>query len=177
MMIRRTVCQLGALVLPAVLLLGPVPALAQESPARIAVVDVQKVVAGSIAGQEMQAMLSTFRSGVERELKAATQAVRDLQTSAALAGSPAEAAELQKELENKTIALNRLQDDMQREGQEKQTAALRSIEAQLEPIFRQIRDEHDYDLILARSPGLTLMISPRIDITQEVIDRFNASSQ
>ena len=40
--------------------------------------------------------------------------------------------------------------------------------------FIQIRDQGGYDLILNNVPGVVVMAADRIDITQQVIDRFNA---
>ncbi len=59
---------------------------------------------------------------------------------------------------------------MQQEG-------LAGIERALGPIFQQVRDEQGWDLILARTPGLTLVVSQRVDLTEEILQRFNAASQ
>ena len=58
-----------------------------------------------------------------------------------------------------------------------QDEGLREIERNLAPVFRQIRDEQGYDVILALTPGIVLMVSERVDITQLVLDRYNAASQ
>ncbi len=84
--------------------------------------------------------------------------------------------QLNKELEDATIALRRFRDDKQREGQKMQEEGLLNIEQVLQPIFAQVRDEMGFDLILNRVPGVVLMISERVDITPLMVERLNASN-
>ena len=176
-MIRTSARHLGALVLPALLLSSVSPAPAQEPPIKIAVVDIQKIVNDSDAGKQLQTDLDAFRRAVEQELKAKATEVNDLQERAKASSDPAEVTRLSKEYEQGLIDFKRLQDDKQREGQKKQKDGLAAIEKALGPVFSQVRAEQDLDLILARTPGVTLLFSDRVDITELILDRYNAASQ
>jgi Skp family chaperone for outer membrane proteins len=57
-----------------------------------------------------------------------------------------------------------------------QNEGLAEIEKLLGPVFEKVRAEGNYDLILNRVPGLVVMANPRIDITQQVIERLEAGS-
>ncbi len=43
-------------------------------------------------------------------------------------------------------------------------------------MFDQIREERGYDLILNRALGVVVMASERVDITDLVIERFDAAT-
>ena len=155
-----------------------VPAVAQDQPIKIVVVDLERVVAQSASGQQLQARLGQFQQDVkaEGEKKAEqARAIRQKIADGANSLSEDKLAELQKEYEDATIAIRRFQDDKQREGQKMQGEGLREIEKQLQPVFEKIRDEGGYDLIINNVPGVVVMANERVDITQLVIDRLNAT--
>ena len=152
---------------------------AQEAPLRIAVVNLDAVALQSPAGQKMQADLEAFQISAQNDLKAGQDAANDIRRRAAEGVNSLSAerlAALQKEYEDATIMLRRLQDDKNREGQAIQAAGLKEIEAQLEPVFRLISDEEGYDLILNYTPGVVIMAGERVDITGKVIARLQADS-
>ena len=70
--------------------------------------------------------------------------------------------------------MRRLQEAKQREGQKLQNDGLKAIEVKLEPVFKQIKDEGSYDLILNNAPGVVIMASDKVDITAKVIEMLNA---
>jgi len=167
-----------ALVLLVGALLDPANAYAQEGPPiKIAVVDLERVVARSSAGQKLQARLEKFQQDTQAEGEVLAEKAREIRqriTEGANSLSEDALAALQKQYEDQMAAIRRFRDDKQREGQKIQQEGLREIERQLEPVFVQIRDQGGYDLILNNVPGVVVMAADRIDITQQVIDRFNA---
>lgn len=170
----------AAFALATALLLGASiqPVQAQDAAVKIAVVDLEIVVAGSEAGKQLQAQLESFQKKVQEDGNALNENGREIQRRIAEgANSLADdkLAELQKQYEDATIALRRFRDDKQREGQKLQSEGLREIERQLEPIFKQIQEQKGYDLILNNVPGVVVMANERIDITAQVIDLLNAS--
>ncbi len=173
-MIRRQARHFVAIALPILAVLGVATAQAQDGSIKIAVVDIQVVVGQSTAGQELQQRLSQFQQAAQQELRQQAEAMQALGQQVASATDQAEAARLRKQYEDETLAAQRLRDDKQREGQKMQEEGLRAIEKEIAPIFEAVQASEGYDLILARTPGLTLMVSDRVDITQLVIDRYNA---
>ncbi len=155
------------------------PAMAQgDGPIKIAVVDLDVVVAQSPAGKELNARLEKFQQQVQAEIDTMTNRAKELRQRLAEGVnslSEDKLAELQKQFEDEGIKMKRLKDDKTREGQKMQNEGLREIEKQLEPIFKQVRDEGGYDIILNRVPGMVVMASERVDITQKVIDRLSAA--
>lgn len=170
---RRTFAGLGLALLVSV----SIPAAAQEGATKIAVVDLDTIVARSPAGQALQAKLEKFQQEIRAEADRKAEHARDLRrqiSEGVNTLSEDRLAELQKEYEDAQIAMRRYQDDKQREGQKMQSEGLREIEQQLGPIFLQIRDEEGWDLILNNTPGVVVIISPQADITERVLERLNA---
>lgn len=157
----------------------PLAGAAQSAPIKVAVVNLDYIVANSSQGKALQARLVAFQQEVraEGEKKSETaRAIRQQIADGASSLSEDRLSELQKGFEDANIAIKRYQDDKQREGQKLQTEGLRKIEAELEPAFKAIRDEDGYDLILNNVPGSVVLASERIDITQKVIERLNAAA-
>jgi Skp family chaperone for outer membrane proteins len=72
--------------------------------------------------------------------------------------------------------IQRAQEDAQREGQSRTNAVLESLDSQLGPIVRQVAEEKNLHLVLQFRPDLDIIfVDPSIDITADVIAKFNAS--
>jgi Skp family chaperone for outer membrane proteins len=153
-------------------------ATAQTTSIKIAVVDLERVVALSESGKALQSKLEAFQQGVKAEadaMKASMDELRGRITQGVNTLSEEKLSDMQKEFEDKTISLRRLGDDKQREGQKIQAEGLRAIEGVLEPIFKKIQEEQGYDLILNYVPGVVVMANERVDITESVVARMNGT--
>jgi Skp family chaperone for outer membrane proteins len=176
---RKFSCLLTGLVLGVSLLAVPAALLAQEErPFRIAVVDLDAVVAESAAGQalarELEALQERARAEVDR-LRRPAEAIRGQIQEGAGSLPPERVAELQREYERIMNDVRRYTDEQQREGQRMQQAGLLEIEASLEPVFEQVQADFQYDVILNRVPGVVVMVGARADITAEVIRRVGSA--
>ncbi len=152
---------------------------AQDLSIKIVVVDLERVVAQSAAGQALQAQLSKFQEDVKAEGEAKAAAARDIRqriADGANSLSEDKLNQLQKDYEDAGIDIRRFQDDKQREGQKLQNEGLREIEKQLQPVFEAIRDEGGYDLIINNVAGVVVMANEKVDITPLVIEKLNATS-
>ncbi|MEE8522561.1 MAG: OmpH family outer membrane protein [Thermoanaerobaculia bacterium] len=168
---------LAAVLSTAVLSTGE--AAAQDDQVKIAVVNLDFIVANSPAGKALQAQLEAFRTDVQAEAEKRAETARDIRRRIAEGAntlSEEKLGELSREYEDAQIGIKRYQDDKQREGQKLQSDGLKKIEDELEPVFTNIRDEGGYDLILNNVPGVVVMVGTRIDITQQVIDRLKAEA-
>ncbi|MEO1086143.1 MAG: OmpH family outer membrane protein [Acidobacteriota bacterium] len=168
-----------ALISMAVLLASPA-VFAQETALKIAVVDLEVVVASSQAGKDLAAKLRNLQETAGRQVETMQKEAVDLRqriANGANSLSNDKLAEMQKEYEDKMIAIRRFTDDKQREGQKMQQDGLAEIEKQLEPVFEKVKADNGYDLILNRVPGVVVMASERADITKKVIDILNGSGQ
>jgi outer membrane protein len=87
--------------------------------------------------------------------------------------SEARQAEMQKGIEDKQISIRRFQDDAQREVAEAQRRELGSLEERIMPIIDQIGKEQGLTLIFNKFQSGLVYADETIDITDEVIRRFN----
>jgi outer membrane protein len=161
----------GTLVL---LLLAAAPALSQE--ARLAVIDSDRIVAESIKGQEALAKLSQMRDERIEAARGMQQEIADLRKrleDGRLSLSEEKQSELQKELEDKAIALRRFQDDAEREMEKSQAEELKAIERQVLEIIGQIGREQQYTLIFNKFRSGLVFAADTVDITDVILQRFN----
>ncbi len=180
-MLNRAHVRAGQMIAGAFILFGGMLATAADAqdPVNIVVVDLERVVAQSAAGQALQAKLKKFQEDTQAEGEAKAAAARDIRqrmVDGANSLSEDKLSQLQKDFEDSQIDIRRFQDDKQREGQKIQTEGLREIETQLQPVFEKIRDEGGYDLIINNVAGVVVMANEKVDITAQVVEKLNAAS-
>ncbi len=158
----------------AALAAAPAPAAAQE-PTRMAVIDIDRIAQESRKGQAMFAELQALQEEILRGRQTREQEIRDLTNRAGSQLLSAEArGELTRDIERRQTDLQRWLEDQQREFNEKQTTGFGALEQELGPVVEEVARENDIQLILRVTPGLTFIMDPALDISSEVIERFNA---
>ncbi len=158
----------GALVLAFAL-----PAAAQ---AKVSVIDVQRVVTESDPGKEVMQRLRSLTEAKAQQGQSLQQELATLQdqfNKQRFTVSEARQAEMQKEIEDKQISIRRFQDDAQREVAEAQRRELGSLEERIMPIIDQIGKEQGLTMIFNKFQSGLVYADETIDITDEVIRRFN----
>lgn len=157
---------------------GPeAPAPAQDAPLKIAVVNVDRIAAQSPSGMALQARLQEFQQQLNQELLARQTAANEIQRRIAEAPdtmSVVERLALEREYQDALTAYQRFQQDKQREGQALQAEGLARVQAELQPVLVAIQEEQGFDLILNMNDNAIVLVSPRVNITQLVLDRLAA---
>jgi outer membrane protein len=151
------------------------PAFAQE---KVAVIDVQRVVTESDPGKEVMQRLKAITDAKSQEGQALQTQLATLQdqfNKQRFTVSEARQAEMSKEIEDKQIAIRRFQDDAQREVQDAQRRELGKLEERILPIINQIGKEKSFTLIFNKFQSGLVYADEAIDITDEVIRRFNTA--
>ncbi len=146
-------------------------------PTRVAVIDIDRIAQESARGQAMFTELQTMQEEILRGRQSREQEIRDLTNRAQSQLLSAEArADLTRDIERKNTDLQRWLEDQQRAFNESQTTGFTSLEAALGPVVEEVARERNIQLILRVTPGLTFIMDPALDISGEVITRFNALS-
>lgn len=173
---RRLRSGLPGVALIGLLLAVPSVLVAQTAePTRVAVIDIDRVAQESARGQAMFAELQTMQEEILRGRQTREQELRDLNNRAQSQLLSAEArADLTRDIERKNTDLQRWLEDQQRAFNEKQTTGFGALEADLGPVVEEVAREQNIQLILRVTPGLTFIMDPALDISAEVIERFNA---
>jgi len=152
-----------------------VPATAQIS---VAVIDVQRVVTDSDPGKESLQRLRTLQDekiAEGRTLQSELEGLRDQVNKQRLTLSEQKLAEMSGQIEDKTIALQRFEDDAKRSLQEARRTALGRLEEQIMPIINQIGKERGLTLIFNKFQSGLVYADEAVDITDDVIRRFNTA--
>lgn len=158
-----------------VALAGAAAATAQEA-RRVAVIDVQQVVESSAAGREALARLKKLN---DEKVAQGAKMVSELEAlQKQLAAQRATLAEeriksLQKEIEDKQVALERFRDDAQEFLDEARRKELQALEARILPIINEIGREMKLHLIFNKFQSGLVYADDSVDITDEVLKRFN----
>jgi len=151
------------------------PAAAQS---KVAVIDVQRVVTESDPGKEVMQRLKGLTDAKSQEGQALQQEMATLQdqfNKQRFTVSEARQAEMSKEIEDKQILIRRFQDDAQREVQEAQRRELGNLEERILPIINQVGQEQGFTLIFNKFQSGLVYADEAIDITDDVIRRFNTA--
>ncbi len=165
-------------VLMAAVMTGAVgQARAQDAPKLpIAVIDVNLLVQDSAAGKEAMGRLKKAQDDKVAERKKMTDAVDALQKQLEAQRSTlsdAKIAELQKQIEDKGIALRRFDDDAQQQLEENKRQELDKLEKKLMPIIQELGREMKYQMIFNKFQSGLVYADEATDITDLVLKRFN----
>jgi len=151
------------------------PAAAQS---RVAVIDVQRVVAESDPGKEAIQKLKAISDAKVQEGQTLQQEMATLQdqfNKQRYTVSEQRLAEMTKELEDKNIAIRRFEDDAKRELEEARRRELGGLEGRILPIINQIGVEEGITVIFNKFQSGLVYADEAVDITDDVIRRFNTA--
>ena len=159
----------------ALVMAAAIPAAAQ---AKVAVIDVQRVVAESDPGKEAIQKLKAISDAKVQEGQTLQQEMATLQeqfNKQRYTVSEQRLAEMTKELEDKNIAIRRFEDDAKRELEEARRRELGGLEGQILPIINQIGVEEGITVIFNKFQSGLVYADEAVDITDDVILRFNTA--
>jgi outer membrane protein len=155
------------------------PMFAQSAPQRVAVIDVQKVLQTSNAGKAAYEKLKKFQDERIARAQKMDEEIRtldnDLNTKK-LSLSEEKVADMQKQIADKKIAMQRFAQDADREVGEQRDKALLELENKIKPVIDQIGKEMGLAAIFNKFESGLVYASDAIDITDSVIAKFNAST-
>jgi outer membrane protein len=142
----------------------------------VAVIDVDQLVQSSAAGKEAMARLKKTQDEKVADRKKMTDELEGLQkqleTQRATL-SDAKVADLQKQIEDKTIALRRYDDDAQQQLEEAKRKELGDLEKRIMPIIQELGREMKLQLVFNKFQSGLVYADDSLDITEMVIKRFN----
>ncbi|MBV9494917.1 MAG: OmpH family outer membrane protein [Acidobacteria bacterium] len=155
------------------------PMFAQSVPARVAVIDVQKVLANSSAGKASFEKLKKMQDDRIARAKKMDEEISTLDNeinTKKLSLSDDKVAEMSKQLSDKKIAMQRFAQDADREVSEARDRELQALEAKIKPVIDALGKEMGLAAIFNKFESGLIYASDAIDITDTVITRFNGAS-
>ncbi len=153
-----------------------------ETP-KIGVIDLQKVVRSSKAGQEAMQKLQAKFEALKKQLEAKQKEIEafraEMEKKAPLLSEEAR-AEKQREYQKMIREFRAQQEDAQFEMKEEEKKLLQPIFKELEKVVKELAEKEGYDLIIEKNMPGVYWVSPRVEITQKVVelyDRYRAGQK
>ena len=152
------------------------PMFAQNAPARVAVVDVQKVLTQSVAGKAAYEKLKKMQDDRVSKAKSMDEEMKKLETdlnTKRISLAEDKLAEMAKQLSDKKINMQRYAQDAEREIGEARDRELQALQVKIEPVIDAIGKEMGLALIFNKFESGLVYASEAVEITDTVIKRFN----
>ena len=168
----RMISRIG---LVAMVVAAAMPAAAQV---KVAVIDVQRVVSESDPGKEALQKLKVVQDqkiAQGRALQEELDALKEQYNKQRFTLSDDKLEEMSKAIEDKGIAMKRFEDDAQREIADARRKELGALEERIMPVIDQIGKEQGLTLIFNKFQSGLVYADDAIDITDDVIRRFNTT--
>jgi outer membrane protein len=144
--------------------------------AKIGIVDFQRIISESEAGKDIQAQLQAKGREMETDLRALGTEIQELEKELkqrASVISRQKREELQREMDIKKYDLKSRQKKYQSELRGLETNMLEKLQSEILALAEEIGKKEGYLLILEKNAAVYYPSS--IDITDQVIDKYNAS--
>ena len=145
---------------------------------KMAVVNSNEVLQKSTEGKKVMAQLQSRDSKAQADVAKMDEDIRVLETrlnTQRLTLTQESMIQMQADLERKRTERTRFTEDLVREMQNLQTTLFTRIQAELLPIIEAVGKEKNLDLIFDLERSGAIYFNPAIDITAEIILKYDAS--
>ena len=160
-------------------LAAPVAAQQAARPLKVGVIDPELIVAQSARGKVALERLNKERDQRLAEGNRMRQEIADLQkrmTDGRLSLGQDKLKQLNDEIEEKTIGIQRYGENAQREMQKLEQELMDPIEEQILRVINQVGAEQGYTLIFKKFQSGLVYADESADLTASVIQRFDAAA-
>ena len=143
---------------------------------KIAIVDIQLIMQQSKAGVKAVGELETLQKNSISKVQAKKSEVEKLAADINKQKASLSQTALQNkniELNKKSVELERLQNDLNAEFQNTYAMKLEEVARELEPVLNDYAKEKGFDIVCIKQPGVMAYASDTVDITSDVISRFD----
>lgn len=160
---------------------APAPTVATPGPtgSRIGYIDVQRVLARSVAGVAAREQLEREKAGMQKEMDAKRQELEKLRDELEKRGplmTPEARREKQETFERRRRDAARLADDFQKELEKKEQALLQKVLQEVSTVIERIGKERGYHLIVEKRGAVVLYAAAEADLTEEIIRVYDVQA-
>jgi Skp family chaperone for outer membrane proteins len=149
-----------------------------QQPLKVGVVRSDDVLARSQEGKRVTAQLEAKNKTLQEDLARIDDRIRENETrlnTQRLTLSQEALGNLVADLEKQRTERTRFVEDSRRELNDLQLRLFNRLQTELRPIIEEIGKEKNMDLIFDANGSGIIYFNPAVDITQEVIQRYDAS--
>ena len=155
---------------------APPPAAGAPSTVKVAFVDVQRVLARSVAGVAAREQLEREKATMQKEMDAKRQELEKLREEIEKKG-PLMTADARREkqdtFERKRRDAARLADDFQKELEKKEQGLLQKVLVDVQGVVDRVGKQRGYHLVVERQRAGVIFAAPEADLTDEVIRAYD----
>jgi outer membrane protein len=174
-MARRSASKVLLLILCAV---GLISISYAQQPMKVGVVNSQDVLMKSQEGKKVTSQIEAKNKTVQDDLARIDERIRELETklnTQSLTLSQEALNNLMSDLDKRRTERTRFVEDSRREMSDLQARLFQRLQNELRPIIEQLGKEMNLDLIFDVGNSGIIYFSPAVDLTAEVIKRYDAS--
>ena len=145
---------------------------------KYAFVNIQRIAAESAAGKTLAGKVQALNQQKVNELNEKNKALQGSQQkleAGASVLSPNAVAQLQKDIERQQVDIQRFTEDAQQDVTALQTQLQDEFQVRLSPIVQQVATDRGLHLLFSVVDSGLVWADPSLDITTEVIQRFDAA--
>jgi Skp family chaperone for outer membrane proteins len=145
---------------------------------KIATVDSQKAFGDSVEGKRAMAQLQDKGTKIKADIQKMDDSIRLLENrmnTGRLTMTNEALIALQADIDKKTTDRKRYEEDASRDAQQLQANLIQRIRVEMVAIIEALAKEKGLELVLDTTTSGVITASPTIDITDEVIKRYDAS--
>lgn len=164
------------LMVAVVVLAGLLAAANVQAQTRIGVVDADQVIYQSAKGKAFLKELETYAKQKDEEIKGVVAEAKTLQQeyqSKLASLSEDKRLDMEKQLGNYQTRIQRMQEDAKREFTIKQQTGFERFRKILQPIVEAMAKEKGLDIVFSRAQSGIVYLSPAVDLTPEVVKKFD----
>ena len=174
--LRKMALCFGLVVWPA---LGWGQSPAPSLPGKIGVINIQAAIAGTGEGKKAFAELEKKYAPRRQDLQQLTQevnAITEQLQKQSTTLSDDEQRRLNRELQEKQTRLKRNQEDAQTDFQADNGEVVNRIGQKMVRLMDEYAQQNGYAVIIEGNPQLLYYVAPQIDLTEEVVKRYDAAN-
>ena len=149
-----------------------------QQPMKFGVVNSQEVLEKSQEGKRVTAQLEAKNKTLQEDLARLDNKIRDLETrlnTQRLTLSQEALTNLMADLDKQRTERTRFVEDSRRELNDLQVRLFQRLQTELRPIIADVGKEKNLDLIFDIGGSGIIYFNPAVDLTQEVIQKFDAA--
>ena len=148
-----------------------------QQPTKMAIVNSMKAFEASVEGKKATQQMQERDTKVKGDIQKMDDAIRVMEnrlSTGRLTMTQEALMSLQADIDKKTTERKRYEEDATRDFQQFQQNLIQRIRSEMVTIIQGLRKEKGYDLILDLATSGIVDFDPTIDITEEVVKRYDA---
>ncbi len=156
-----------------------VPSVFCADASKIGIFDFQKVLTESSAGKIAQKLITEKGNDLQGKLKTEKDKLDEMNKAyerEKLVLSPEKQGEKEKDFRNRVNDFKKMQDDFTREFKQLEVQSLNKIQEDVVQIINELGKDEGYMLILEKKAGGVLYSLEKLDITDQVIKKYNSKA-